>query len=58
MPWLHGEVAEKTADCKAAFKRAWNAETAALIELRVDADAISPRTTLSVVRAAALKSKS
>ena len=54
---LHGEAVEKTADFEAAFERAWRAETAALIELRVDPDAISPRGTLSAIRAAALKGR-
>jgi len=54
---LHGEIVEKTADFEAAFERAWNAKTAALLELRIDPDAISPRTTLSAVRAEALKNK-
>ncbi|MEO7728799.1 MAG: thiamine pyrophosphate-binding protein [Burkholderiales bacterium] len=54
---LHGEVVEKTADFEAAFERAWNAKTAALLELRVDQDAISPRTTLSAIRAEALKNQ-
>ncbi len=54
---LHGEIVEKTADFEAAFERAWNAKTAALLELRIDPDAVSPRTTLSAIRAEALKSK-
>ena len=54
---LHGEIVEKTADFEAAFERAWNAKTAALLELRVDQDAISPRTTLSAIRAEALKNQ-
>jgi acetolactate synthase-1/2/3 large subunit len=54
---LHGEIVEKTADFEAAFERAWNAKTAALLELRVDPDAITTRTTLSAIRAAALKSR-
>jgi len=52
---LHGEIVEKTADFEAAFERAWNAKTAALLELRIDPDAVSPRTTLSAIRAEALK---
>ena len=55
---LHGEVVEKTSDFAPAFERAWSARTAALLELRVDPDAISPRTTLSAIRAEALKAKS
>ncbi len=54
---LHGETVEKTADFEAAFERAWNAKTAALIECRIDPDAISPRTTLSAIRAEALKNQ-
>ena len=54
---LHGEIVEKTADFEAAFERAWNAKTAALLELRIDGDSISPRTTLSAIRAEALKNK-
>ena len=54
---LYGEIVEKTADFAAAFERAWNAPTASLLELRIDPDAISPRTTLSAIRAEALKAK-
>jgi acetolactate synthase-1/2/3 large subunit len=52
---LHGETVEKTADFEAAFERAWGAKTASLIELRYDPEAITTRTTLSAIRAAALK---
>ena len=55
---LHGEAVETTVDFAPAFERAWNAKTAALLELRIDPDAISPRTTLSAVRAKALKAQS
>ncbi len=54
---LYGEIVEKTADFGPAFERAWNAPTASLLELRIDPDAISPRTTLSAIRAEALKNK-
>jgi acetolactate synthase-1/2/3 large subunit len=54
---LHGEIVEKTADFEAAFERAWQAKTASLIEVRVDPEAITTRTTLSAIRAAALKNK-
>ncbi len=54
---LHGEIVEKTANFAPAFERAWNAKTASLLELRIDPDAISPRTTLSAIRAEALKNK-
>jgi acetolactate synthase-1/2/3 large subunit len=54
---LHGETVEKAADFEAAFERAWNAPTASVIELKVDPEAITTRTTLSAIRAAALKDK-
>jgi acetolactate synthase-1/2/3 large subunit len=54
---LHGEIVEQTAGFAPAFERAWNAKTASLLELRIDPDAISPRTTLSAIRAEALKNK-
>ncbi|MBI4194761.1 MAG: thiamine pyrophosphate-binding protein [Betaproteobacteria bacterium] len=54
---LHGETVEKTADFEAAFERAWRAKAGALIELRIDPDAITTRTTLSAIRAAALKNR-
>jgi acetolactate synthase-1/2/3 large subunit len=54
---LHGEIVEKTADFGPAFERAWQAGTASLIELRIDPEAITTRTTLSAIRAAALKKR-
>jgi len=54
---FHGETVEATADFAAAFERAQKAPTAALIEVRIDPDAINPRTTLSAIRAEALKNK-
>ena len=54
---MHGERVEKTADFAAAFERAWNDKGATLLELKVDPDAIVPHTTLSAIRAKALKSK-
>jgi acetolactate synthase-1/2/3 large subunit len=53
----HGEVVTRTEDFAAAFERAWNAGTAALLELRIDPDSVSPRATLSAIRAEALKNK-
>jgi acetolactate synthase I/II/III large subunit len=50
---LHGEVVTRTEEFRGAFERAWNAEHGALIELRVDPDVISPRATLTQIRAAA-----
>ncbi len=54
---LHGDMVEKTADFEAAFERAWNAKTAALLELRLDPDSISPRAALSTIRAEALRNQ-
>ncbi len=55
---FHGEIVETTAEFEGAFDRAQKAPTSALIEVRIDPDAISPRTTLSAIRAEALKNKS
>jgi acetolactate synthase-1/2/3 large subunit len=49
-----GEVVERTEDFAPAFERALKAERPALLELRIDPDAITTRTTLSAIRAAAL----
>jgi len=54
---LHAGTVERTEDFEAAFERAWTSETAALLELRIDPEAITTRTTLSAIRAAALKAK-
>jgi len=54
---LHGEVVEATEDFEAAFERAWSAKTAALIEVRIDPDAISPRASLTSIREEALKAR-
>jgi acetolactate synthase-1/2/3 large subunit len=54
---FHGETVEATGDFEAAFERAQSANTAALIEVRIDPDAINPRTTLSAIRAEALKNQ-
>ena len=55
---LHGEIVETTAQFEGAFERAQKAATSALIEVRVDPEAITPRTTLAAIRAEALKAKS
>jgi len=52
----HGEVVETSADFPAAFKRAQAAGTIAIIECKVDEEALSTGATLSAVRAAAMKS--
>jgi acetolactate synthase-1/2/3 large subunit len=54
---LHAELVENTNDFEAALERALASPTGALLELRIDPDAITTRTTLSAIRAAALKNK-
>jgi acetolactate synthase-1/2/3 large subunit len=49
----HGETVTETADFPDAFERALAAGTPAVLELRIDAEAINPRTTLSAIRAQA-----
>lgn len=51
----HGETVTQTSEFAAAFDRALAAGTSALIELKIDPDAINPRTTLTRIRADALK---
>jgi len=46
----YGEVVEKTADFAPAFERAVQAGKPALLELRVDPEAITPRMTLTALR--------
>ena len=50
----HGEVVERTADFAEAFERALACGGPALLELRVDPEAITPRATLTEIREAAL----
>ena len=54
----HGETVERTAEFAPAFERALASGKPAIIELRIDPDAITPSTTLSAIRAAALKRRS
>jgi acetolactate synthase-1/2/3 large subunit len=49
----HGETVDATADFEPAFERALESRRPALVELRVDPEAITPRATLSQLRAAA-----
>jgi acetolactate synthase-1/2/3 large subunit len=51
---LHGETVQRTEDFETAFARALQAGRAALIELRLDPEAISTRTSLSKLRELAL----
>jgi acetolactate synthase-1/2/3 large subunit len=53
----HGETVERTADFAPAFERAAASGKPALIEIRIDPDAITPATTLTAIRDKALKSK-
>jgi acetolactate synthase I/II/III large subunit len=53
----HGETVERTEDFEPAFERAYASGKPALIELRIDPDAITPATTLSAIRENAVKSK-
>jgi acetolactate synthase I/II/III large subunit len=53
----HGELVEKTADFAPAFARASAAGKPALIEIRIDPEAITPSTTLAALRAQALAKK-
>ena len=49
----YGELVERTADFPQAFERALGAGRPALLELRVDAEALTPSATLSEIRGAA-----
>jgi acetolactate synthase I/II/III large subunit len=51
----HGETVSRTAEFLPAFERAVAARKPAVIELRMDPDLISTRTTLTAIREAALK---
>jgi acetolactate synthase I/II/III large subunit len=53
----HGETVERTADFAPAFERAAAAGKPAIIELKIDPDAITPVTTLSAIRDRALRSR-
>jgi acetolactate synthase I/II/III large subunit len=53
----HGETVERTADFAAAFERAVASGRPALIELKIDPDAITPATTLTAIREKSLRSK-
>ena len=52
----HGETVERTEEFAPAFARAAASGKPALIELRIDPDAITPATTLSAIREKAVKS--
>ena len=46
----HGETVERTEDFAPAYERACGSRKPALIELRIDPEAITPSTTLSAIR--------
>jgi acetolactate synthase-1/2/3 large subunit len=49
----HGETVEHTSEFRAAFQRALDAGKPALIELKIDPEALTPKQTLSEIRAGA-----
>ena len=51
----HGETIERTEDFEPAFERALASGAPAILHLKVDPEAITPSTTLSAIREAALK---
>ena len=53
----HGETVERTADFAPAFQRAVASGKPAVLELRIDPEAITPSATLAGLRAAALAKK-
>jgi acetolactate synthase-1/2/3 large subunit len=53
----HGERVERTADFAPAFQRALASSKPAIVELRIDPEAITPSATLTGLRAAALAKK-
>jgi acetolactate synthase-1/2/3 large subunit len=54
----HGETVEATADFLPAFERATASGKPAILHVKVDPEAITPATTLSAIRDAALKRRS
>ncbi len=53
----HGETVERTADFAPAYERAAMSGKPALIEIRIDPDAITPATTLSAIRERSRKAR-
>ncbi len=51
----HGETVERTADFASAYERAAASGKPAIVELKIDPDAITPATTLSAIREKSLK---
>ena len=53
----HGERVERTEDFPAAFARALASPSGAVLDLDISAEAVTPRQTLSAIRAAALAAR-
>jgi acetolactate synthase-1/2/3 large subunit len=53
----HGTVVEKTAQFAPAFEEAVGRGSPALLELRIDPDAITTRTSLNAIREKALQAR-
>jgi acetolactate synthase-1/2/3 large subunit len=54
---FHAERVERAEDFPAAFARAMGSKTGAVLDLAISAEALTPRATLSQIRAAALKAQ-
>lgn len=54
---FHGERVERTEDFPAAFARALASPSGAVLDLDISAEAVTPRQTLSAIRAAALAAR-
>jgi len=54
---FHAERIARTDDFEAAFERAFASETGAILDLDISVEALTPRATLSQMRAYALKVK-
>jgi acetolactate synthase-1/2/3 large subunit len=52
----HGETVNATSEFEPALERALASGKPALIEMRIDPEAITPKTTLAAIRAAAQRS--
>jgi acetolactate synthase-1/2/3 large subunit len=52
----HGETVDRTEDFAPAYQRAAASGKPAIIELRIDPEAITPATTLSAIREKAIRS--
>jgi acetolactate synthase-1/2/3 large subunit len=53
----HGETVERTEDFAAAFERAQKSGKPAIIEIKLDPEALTPRQTLAQIREAGIQAK-